>query len=148
MAVAIPFIAMAASAGGSAIAGADRADALNANAATMAYEGRTAAAQGYQAEAEQRRRAGMVLGQEAAAAGQAGAGYGGSVGRSMKQSALNAELDALNVRYKTRLQKWSFDTQATNLRAEASAASASGTLNTASALLRGYSQNYMSPNLG
>jgi hypothetical protein len=132
----------AVSAGGAAFQGAQQANALNNNATVMGYEGTTAAAQGYQAEANLRRRTAMILGNEQAAAGQAGAGYGGSVGRSIKQSALNMELDALNVRYKSQLQKWGYNTQAGFLRTAADAAQSAGTLRAGAALLTGVGNYY------
>ena len=144
MAAAIPWIMAA----GSAVQGIQQGNAASANAGTMAQEGQIAATQGYEAEAQQRRRTGMILGAETAAAGQAGAGYGGSVGRSITQSATNAELDALNLRYKSQLQKWGYSTQAGNLRAEGDTAMSSGLLRAGGSLLTGYSRQYLQPNLG
>lgn len=148
---AIPaWVGVAATAAGAVAQGVSESSAQAANAATMQQEGKIAATQGYEAEAQQRRRTAMVLGQQEAAAGQSGGGYGGSTGRSIGQSALNAELDALNIRYKSQLQKWGYVTQANNLRSESETAMNSGLVRAGSAFLQGYSRNYVSPgtNLG
>lgn len=144
MAMAIPFVMAA----GSLIQGANQSTADATNASTMASEGRIAATQGYAAEAQQRRRTAMVIGSETAGAGQAGAGYGGSVGRAISQSSVNAEQDALSIRYKSQLQKWGYDTQATNLNEEGRTAMSSGLLRAGASLLKGYSKGYAGTDLG
>lgn len=142
MSTIVPLIATGASIFGAAQQGSDQASALRANSAIYSREGQIAATQGYQQEAQQRRRTAEELGSERAAAGQSGGGYGGSTGRMIGQSALNAELDALNIRYKSQLQKWAYTTQAANLSDEAGTAERSGILRAGAALLKGYSQNY------
>lgn len=137
MAFAIPLIGLA----GSVIQGASQQGADDANAAIYNQEARTARAQGYEAEATQRRHGALELGAARAGAGQAGAGYGGSTGRAIGQSSLNAELDALNIRYKQNLQSWSYDTQASNLRQEGKNALVSSGIRAGASLLKGYS-NY------
>src|SRR6185312_2798229 len=117
MAAAIPFVMMA----GSLISGTAKANAANDNATVMGFEARTAAAQGYEAEAQQRRKTAMMEGSQIAAAGQAGAGYGGSTGRAIGQNIRNATEDALSIRYKAQLQKWAYGTQATNIASEGTA---------------------------
>ena len=123
---------------GIAASNADRA-----NATTMGREGAIAATQGYEQEAQTRRGSRMALGREVAALGQAGGGYGGSAGRAVRQSALNMELDALNVRYKSQLQRWAYDSQAANLRSEGRTALAGGVMKAGTALLKGYAGNYI-----
>lgn len=143
MVAAIPWIATAFTAVGAVTSAVQKSDASAVNAATMRDEAKTAAAQGFEAEAAQRRKTGIILGSEAAAAGQAGAGYGGSTGRVLQQSALNAEKDALNIRYKAQLQKWGYTTQAGNIAYEGQQESNAGFLKAGASLLRGYSGNYL-----
>ena len=125
------------SAYGAAREGMDASDAMKYNSGIYAEEARTAAAQGYEQEAQTRRQTAGELGREEAAAGEAGAGYGGSTGRMIGQSALNAELDALNVRYKSQLQKWAYNAQSANLANEAGTVRTGGFLKAGAALLRG-----------
>lgn len=143
MVAAIPWIAAAVSGVGAITSAVQKSDASAANAATMGYEAKTASAQGYEAEAAQRRKTGVILGSEIAAAGQAGAGFGGSTGRSINQSALNMEKDALNIRYKAQLQKWGYSTQAGNIAYEGQQQANSDYLRAGGSLLRGYSGNYL-----
>jgi hypothetical protein len=68
-------------------------------------------------EEAQRRRGRQVLGAQAAATAQAGVDVGsGSPLAIAAQSARNAELDALNIRYEGGLQARGFDIEAENLR--------------------------------
>lgn len=143
MAAAIPWIGMAISAVGAVSSGVQKSEAAAANASAMNYEAKTASDQGYEAEAAERRKTGMILGSEVAAAGQAGAGYQGSTGRSINQSALNMEKDALNIRYKAQLQKWGYTTQAGNIAYEGQQEATSDYLKAGGSLLRGYSGNYL-----
>lgn len=141
------FLPLAITALGALKSGSDQANALNSNATVYGYEAKTAAAQGYEAEAQERRNTGQVIGAQVAAAGQSGGGYGGSTGRRIGQSATNAELDALNVRYKSQLQKWSYASQSQNLKDEAGTAMSNSFLKAGGALLKGYSNNYTSTDL-
>jgi hypothetical protein len=75
--------------------------------------------QGGAREEAQRRKAREVLGSQAAAFAQAGTGVGGSAADIMKQSATNAELDALMIRYESGLK-------ATGLKNEAQAETYAG----------------------
>lgn len=128
---------------GAAKEGMDASSALKYNSGIYAEEARTAAAQGYEQEAQTRRQTAGELGREEAAAGEAGAGYGGSTGRMIGQSALNAELDALNVRYKSQLQKWAYNAQSANLANEAGTVRTGGFLKAGAALLRGKAGGYL-----
>jgi len=123
--------------------GISEANAMRANARTYGTEGAIAAAQGFEQEAQTRRSTARALGRETAAVGQAGGGYGGSAGRALAQSARNMELDALNVRYKSQLQRWAYDTQAGYLRSDAKVAEAGGVMKAGAALLKGYGSNYL-----
>lgn len=139
MAAAIPFIMMA----GSVMSGVAKDNAAKSNAAVMGYEGATAAAQGYEAEAQQRRKNSMVEGSQIAAAGMAGAGFGGSTGRAITQSVRNMTEDALSVRYKAQLQKWSFGLQSANIASEGQSEATADYLRAGGALLRGKAGNYL-----
>lgn len=82
------------------------------NAATMEAEARIARQQGGAREEQQRRRAREFLGTQRAAAGQAGVGLGGSIADVLGDSAAEAELDALNIRYESNLQALGMENQA------------------------------------
>ena len=79
---------------------------------------------------------GEFLGKESAAVGQAGIGYGGSAGRSLDQSAVGAELDALNTRYRGTLTRYGLDTQSGNEKTEGRSAFTSSLLMAGGQLLR------------
>ncbi len=140
MAVALPFIMAA----GAAVQGVQQTSAADANAATYGIESKVASTQGYEAEAQQRREGAEAIGRSVTAAGQSGGGYGGSTGRAIGQSALNANLDALNIRYKAQLQKWGFGAQSQNLKDESAVVGTSSIFKAGAQLLRGYG-NYMNP---
>lgn len=116
--------------------------ALRSNALGLRTEADIASRQGEEQESQTRITGQKVIGQQVAAAGEAGGGYGGSTGRMIAQSARNTVLDALNVRYKAALQRWSFGAQAANLDYEAGQAKTGAYLKAGAALLRGYSGNY------
>lgn len=134
--------AKALQAGGTLASGLSQAKALQANAGAYRAEAATAADQGFQQESQIRREGAQRIGQETAAVGQSGTGYGGSNSRLIAQNALNVQLDALNTRYKSQLQKWSYQAQASNLDYEARQARVGGFLNAGAALLKGASGNY------
>lgn len=143
--MAVAAIPLILSAAGAATSGVAKANADAYNSSVYGEEATTAATQGYQAEASQRRQNASMMGKQVAALGQAGAGYGGSAGRSVGQSAVNAELDALNIRYKAGLQKWSYSNQSSNLASEGQVEGNQGILRAGAALLKGYSNNYLNP---
>jgi hypothetical protein len=100
-------------------------------------------------EEAQRRQARQVLGEQRAALSQAGAGLSGSAADVYGQSATNAELDALNIRYDGELQARGLlagaaqdSMQAQISRTNARTARSAGTLNAASTLLAGASTAY------
>lgn len=72
-------------------------------------------------EEAQRRRAGQVLGEQRAAFAQAGTGMGGSAADVMAQSLINAELDALTLRYEGEMRARGQEITATQEMAEAAA---------------------------
>jgi len=69
------------------------------NADLLREQARAASAAAAQDEAAQRRAARMAIGRQAAAQAEAGIGTSGSAGLLLDQSAVLAELDALNIRY-------------------------------------------------
>jgi hypothetical protein len=141
VAIAIPLIMGAAQ----VAQGMSAKNADDQNAGIQRQEAGIASSQGYAAEATQRRLGADVIGKQVAAAGQAGGGYGGSVGRAIGQSAQNTELDALNIRYKAGLQRWGYSTQARFTQQEGKDAQSTSLLRAGSALLSGYSSSYAGP---
>ncbi len=78
--------------------------AASANATMMRQQASLARAQGNARQETQLRRAREILGQQRAAIGQAGVGWGGSAQDVLEQSATSAELDTLNIGYEAELQ--------------------------------------------
>lgn len=74
------------------------------NAQVMQQNARVATEQANAREELQRRRFGELQGQAIAAAAQSGAGMEGSNADVLKQNAINAELDALTIRYEGEMQ--------------------------------------------
>jgi len=89
------------SAGAGAIGAVGTAQGGAENAGLLRDQAATTLSQGYADEATQRREATLLLGKQAAAAAQAGGGYGGTTALYMKGSAAAAEIDALNIRYRS-----------------------------------------------
>lgn len=112
-------------------------NAANFNAAQMEREATIARQQGGAREEAQRRRAREVLGTMRASIGQAGIGWGGSAADIYDQSATNAELDALNIRYESDLQSMGLMNQAALTRYEGKMAKRAGTIGAVSSLLTG-----------
>lgn len=71
-----------------------------ANAKALESQARVALEQGREDEYAQRRAARFELSKQAASIAQAGIGYGGTIANVMRESHVNAELDALNYRYR------------------------------------------------
>lgn len=107
-----------------------KADANTFNAAA-ASETRDA----YSNEEAQRRQFRQFQGTQAAAIAQAGTGYGGTSSNVMDQSAVQAEIDALNTRYRGL-------SRATLYRAQGSAAKKQGNSMAGAALLNGVASYY------
>jgi len=100
-------------------------------------------------EEAQRRQARQVLGEQRAALSQAGIGLAGSAADVYGQSAANAELDALNIRYEGELDARGLLAQSELTRYEgkvagmnAKSAKSAGRLDAASALLAGGTKAY------
>ena len=109
-----------------------------------------------QQEDEQRRRARAVIGSQAAAGAQSGVANTGSQALSLEDSATQAELDALNIRYEgqmrsraTELQAQGFDQQAemsrmasSQAKRNATASRIGGYIGAGTAMLKGASSYY------
>lgn len=126
-----------------------QAQAADYNATIQSQNATVARQQAAAREEAQRRRTRQILGEQRAAIGQAGIGLGGSAADVYGQSAANAELDALNIRYEGELDARGLLAQSELTRYEAKAdrmnaksAKRAGYVNTASALLSGGSQAY------
>ena len=92
-------------------------------------------------EEQQRRQNRQFLGAQRAALAQAGIGVDGSAYDIARQSAINAELDALNIRYEGQLRSKNLRDQATITRFEGKQAKTAGYLGAGAAILGGVS-NY------
>lgn len=92
-------------------------------------------------EEQQRRANRQFLGTQRAALAQAGIGVDGSAYDIARQSAVNAELDALNIRYEGQLRAKGLRDQATITRFEGKQARTAGYLGAGAAILQGAS-NY------
>lgn len=119
------------------------------NATIQAQNAQVSRQQANAREETQRRRARQALGEQRAALAQAGIGLSGSAADVYGQSAANAELDALNIRYEgeldargllaqSELSRYSGQTAGVNARSARSA----GRLDAASSLLAGASNAY------
>lgn len=119
---------------GELLSGFENRAALKSSAAMDKLEAGIALSQGYADEEAQRRQARQIMGEQAAAIAQSGGGVG--LEDLVRQSATNAELDALNIRYGARVK-------ATGLFSRAAAAKAQSKsiapfLMAGGELLRGY----------
>lgn len=72
--------------------------------------------QSAQDEYQQRREARELMGRQAAGFAEAGIGYGGTTELVMRDSAIKAELDALNIRYRGVLQGRGLQAEARNVK--------------------------------
>lgn len=109
------------------------------NANVMAAQAKASSAEGYQTEAQQRQASREFLGKQSAAVGASGAGYGGSNALVMDQSAVNAELDALNIRYRSDLRGKGLLAQSVNEKRAGNSAADNSYLMAGAQLLRGNS---------
>lgn len=111
--------------------------AANYNAEVAGVQAQVAREQGNANEETQRRRAGLALGRQAAGAAENG-GLSGTNLDLYQQSATDAELDALNIRYGSKLAGSSADAQAGMYRSQASQAMPAAYLNAGAAALSAY----------
>lgn len=127
---------------GAGVQGAQTKSADDYNAKIMGGESAVAGMESNNATLAQLRKDNMFLGRSTAAAVESGGGVGGSTGAVLDQSAHNAELDALNVRYNGKLRQDSYDEQAQLDRNQGNDAMASSLVSGASGILR---QRYGAP---
>ena len=94
-------------------------------------------------EEAQRRRARYALGSQAAAIAESGVDVNsGSAARSVAESATNAELDALNIRYEGLMQAEGYAAEAANERTRSKYAMNAGYFGAATSLLGGVARGY------
>lgn len=127
-----------------------QAQAQQYNAAVAENNAQTAEAQGNANEEAQRRKARMVMGAQRAGIAESGIGNEGTGSDLVQQSAANAEMDALNIRYGAQLQAVGFrnnakldNYQADDLKSQAKSAITASYLNAGAAVLSGTGK-YMS----
>lgn len=135
MSAALPFLVQA---GGSLIQGQNAATAGDYNARMLSMQAHTAQVQSYADEQTQRRQAREVMGEQAASLAQAGGGYGGTTAGVVENSAVNAELDALNIRYGGAMKATGLMAQAYGEKAAGRAAQTNSYFLAGANLLKGY----------
>lgn len=106
-----------------------------ANAKMQEQEASMARSQGNARQEAMRRRAREVLGQQRAAIGQAGIGWGGSAQDILEQSAVNMELDTMNIGYEAELQARGLINKSTMSRWEGKQAQRAGQVKAAGSIL-------------
>lgn len=131
------FIPMAA---GAVLQGVSAQNAANYNSWALTAQANALNAEGAQREAQQRRDAREFLGRQSAAMGESGAGYGGSNALSLEQSSVNAELDALNIRYGTQMKSMGLLMDAAEQKRQGSAAMLGGLLGAGGQILLGLAE--------
>lgn len=114
--------------------------AANANAANLEQTAAIERAQANQREEAKRRETRQVLGLQRAAFAQSGGGLGGSAADVMQQSAVNAELDALTLRYEGDLRARGMEAEASQERFSGKVAKRAGYFNAAGSILSGAAQ--------
>jgi hypothetical protein len=95
------------------------ADALRANARILDAQGRLQAASSASQEELSRRNSAQVLGEQRAMISQSGMSSSGTAADVAEQSGANAEIDALNIRFKGAVDLWNTKEQAKSLRTQA-----------------------------
>lgn len=121
---------------GAGVQGMQAKNAGDYNAKVLAGEGAVSGMQSNEATNTQLRQGNTALGRSTAAAVESGGGVQGSTGAVLHQNAVNAELDALNVRYAGVLRKNSYDTQSTLDRQQGNDAMGSAFLSGAGSILK------------
>jgi hypothetical protein len=111
--------------------------AANANADNLEQNAAIERSQANQREEAKRREARMILGNQRAGFAQAGGGMGGSAADVMRQSSINAELDALTLRYEGDLRARGMQAEAQQERFAGKVAKRAGYFNAASSILSG-----------
>lgn len=121
---------------GAGVQGVQAKNADNYNAKVMQGEAAVSGMESNEAVNTQLRKGNMALGRATAAAVESGGGVGGSTGAVLHQSATNAELDALNVRYSGLLRQNSYNDQAALDKQQGDDAMASAAVSGAGGVLR------------
>lgn len=134
LAAAAPYIA----AGSAAYGAVKQGQAADFNSKVATNEANLSVDQANAASGIQRRVGREALGKQAAAFGAAGVGYGGSSETALNQTAVNAELDALNTKYKGTITSYGYGIQSGIDKSEASQYN----LMAGAALLKGAGSNY------
>jgi hypothetical protein len=117
-------------------------DAAQANSSYLNQEGRIASQESQSEEAITRNKNSVQQGDLAAAAAQAGLTTGPSTQAVARQSAINQELDALNVRYMGTVRANTYTQQAANVAASGNTAAMSSALRAGGALVSGIGAGY------
>lgn len=138
MAAALPYIAAA----GAVVQGVQGKNAENFNAQVAGQEHDLSINQANAQEGMVRNASREALGRQAAAFGASGVGYGGSSERSLDQSAINQEMDALNTRYKGAITGWGYGVKAGLDRQQGNIDMTQAGLLAGGSLLKGMGPNY------
>lgn len=141
--ISMAIIAAGSMAVGKIIEGQAAGSAADANARIAGQNRDIAIQQGDARELAQRRESARFLGEQTASIAQAGVDpSSGSALRVQEESAVRAELDALNIRYGARMQAFGFEREAALERARGKQARRSGYLSAVTTMLGGASQAY------
>lgn len=136
------WIATAVSGGTTLASGYQQSQVAEAESDLAKENAKAAAEQASAAEDATRRRNRSILARQRAAIAESGIGFGGSSETLQQDSAVQAELDALNIRYEGRLRGLGFQTDANVARQRSRNAMAGGALSTAGQLLGGAADVY------
>lgn len=142
MVAALPWISAAIGAVGAIQQSRQASATANYNARQQEVSANVARRQAAAREEMQRKEARKFLGRQRAAIAESGTGFGGTNQDIAVQSALDAELDALNIRYQGELEARGLNEQANLTRLEGRQRSANYGLQAVSSVLNGYSQRY------
>lgn len=136
-------IATAVTAATTVASGVQQSKQADAEAELASNNAKAAAQQASAAEDAQRRRGRSILARQRAAIAESGIGFGGSSETLQQDSAVQAELDALNVRYEGRMRGLGFQTDANIARQRSTNAMAGGYLAASGQLLGGSADAYV-----
>lgn len=131
------YIGMAVSGGTALYSGYTQSQQAQAESDLEKKNAEIAAQQANAAEDAQRRRSRSILARQRAAIAESGIGFGGSSERLMQDSAIQAELDALGIRYEGNMRRIGNQVDAQFSRVRAGNAMTSGYLSAAAQLLGG-----------
>ncbi len=136
------YIAAYVSAGTAVASGVQQSQQADAEAELASKNAKAAAQQAAAAEDATRRRNRSILARQRAAIAESGIGFGGSSETLQQDSAVQAELDALNLRYEGRMRGLGFRADANIARQRSSNAMAGGFLSASGQLLGGAADAY------